>query len=142
MSQACVEILIGRLVTDRGLRLLFDVDPQEAIQILRVGGLKITDGEADALSRLDSAVLETLARALDPRLRRACLRLSPAERQDADGASDDAGRRARRGSSATARSGGVQAAAGGAARGQPKEAASWTDFSAPRRERILHLAFP
>ena len=80
MSQKAVELVIGRLVTDRGLRLLFEVDPADALQMLRVCGVRLTDEEVGALSRLGLAQVEALARALDPRLRRACLQLRSAGR--------------------------------------------------------------
>ncbi len=81
--QLGVELVIGRLVTDRSLRLMFDIDAEDAVQALRVGGTRLTDAEAEALSRLDPAQVEELARALDPRLRRACLQLCSAARRRA-----------------------------------------------------------
>ena len=83
MSQLSVELVIGRLVTDRALRLLFDIDAEDTVQVFRCGGTRLTDAEAEALSRLDLALVEELARALDPRLRRACLQLCSAERRRA-----------------------------------------------------------
>ncbi len=81
MAQVGVELVIGRLVTDRAMRLLFDIDPADAVQSLRLAGMRLTDVEVEALSRLDLAQVEKLARALDPRLRRACLQLCSAERR-------------------------------------------------------------
>jgi hypothetical protein len=82
MSQINAERLLGRLITDRALRLLFDVDPLDAIRAWQLGGARLTDDEAEALSQIDLGLVERLARALDPRLRRVCLQLRSAERHE------------------------------------------------------------
>jgi hypothetical protein len=81
MSQIGTELLIGRLITDRALRLLFDIDASDAVAALQLGGARLTNDEAEALSQIDLGLVEQLARALDPRLRRVCLQLRSAERQ-------------------------------------------------------------
>jgi len=66
-----VERVIGRLATDRRLRIGFGTDP---VTILRELGLELTDLEIAALALIDVPALNAFAASLDPRLRKTCLR--------------------------------------------------------------------
>lgn len=63
-----VETLIGRLATDRALRLRFVREPQ---QVIREQGLELSELECAALAAIDSRALCAFAATLDPRLQRA-----------------------------------------------------------------------
>jgi hypothetical protein len=63
-----VEMLIGRLATDPGLRARFAKQPFEA---LRAERLELTAVEIEALASLDPAAIRAFAAALDARLRKA-----------------------------------------------------------------------
>ena len=82
MSQAAVEKVIGKLVTDDTFRARFFADPAGASFH---AGLELSGVEVAALSRLPKTVLAGVSRRLDDRLRRLCV--------DADqgGASTDVG---------------------------------------------------
>ena len=70
MSQKSVEIVIGRLATDEGLRALFLRDPQGALRALRESGLELNRGEIEALLAMPPALLNTMARWVHPRLQK------------------------------------------------------------------------
>ncbi len=74
MGQRCVEMLIGRLVTDEDLRRRFVAEPRETIRLEQLRGLELTLTEIDALLASPVALWEPLAAALDPRLQKASLR--------------------------------------------------------------------
>lgn len=74
MSQKTVEILLGKLVTDEEVRHRFREAPLEVLESARRAGCELSAVEAEALRSLDLAALERFARALDPRLQKACLR--------------------------------------------------------------------
>lgn len=63
-----VEVLIGRLATDPGLRKRFAARPQE---VLREQGLELTEVELAALAATDPEAIRVFTDALDARLRRA-----------------------------------------------------------------------
>jgi hypothetical protein len=65
MSQQAVERTLGKLITDEEFREEFFKDRVAAI--LR-GGLDLSAGELDALSRIPQAALAGLARRLDDRI--------------------------------------------------------------------------
>lgn len=77
MSQKTVEILLGKLVTDEELRHHFREAPLEILDCMRQAGHDLSAVEAEALRSLDTEALERFARALDPRLQKACLHTNP-----------------------------------------------------------------
>jgi hypothetical protein len=60
-----VEIVIGRLATDRKLQDRFAVEPRE---VLREQGLELSEVETAALAATDPRALRALSAALDSRL--------------------------------------------------------------------------
>ena len=80
MTQRCVEIAIGRLVTDEELRLRFETAPRETIAALEAEGLDFAPVERAALVSLEVRVLGRFASALDPRLQKANLLPPPRTR--------------------------------------------------------------
>jgi len=70
VSQKSVEILIGRLVTDEGLRARFSRDPQSTLRAIREGGLELNSGEVEALLQMRVSAFESLARWVHPRLQK------------------------------------------------------------------------
>jgi hypothetical protein len=74
VGQRCVEMLIGRLVTDEELRRRFVAEPRETIRLEQLRGLELTVAEVDALLASPAALWEPLAAALDPRLQKASLK--------------------------------------------------------------------
>lgn len=66
MSQRNVEQLIGRLVTDEGLRRRHASDPAGTIRDLLAEGLELNRCEQRALVALDPAAVARFADALDP----------------------------------------------------------------------------
>lgn len=77
MSQKTVEILLGKLVTDEEVRHRFREAPLEILDCIRRAGHDLSAVEAEALRSLDTEALERFARALDPRLQKACLHTNP-----------------------------------------------------------------
>jgi hypothetical protein len=80
MSQRCVEIAIGRLVTDEELRLRFEAAPRETIAALEAEGLELAPIERTAIVSLKARVLVRFASTLDPRLQKANLLPRPTRR--------------------------------------------------------------
>jgi hypothetical protein len=74
MSQKTVQLIIGWLLTDEELRLLFRERPFETLTGLREQGYELTADEIDALVRSDPAVWPSMARRIHPRLQRCSLR--------------------------------------------------------------------
>lgn len=71
MSQAHVEHIIGRLVTDEHWRTRFRQAPQAALDDLAtLETLELTGTERRALLALPTDALDRFAAALDPRLQR------------------------------------------------------------------------
>jgi hypothetical protein len=73
MSQANVERVIGRLVTDEEFRRRFAADPSAVLGELTASGWELTACELRVLSALDSRVAARFARAIDPRIQKADL---------------------------------------------------------------------
>ncbi len=76
MSQRCVEILLGRILTDEDFRREFfprvpDGAPNFAFAATH--GLSLTEVERAAVARLERRRVDTLARTLDPRIARSSL---------------------------------------------------------------------
>jgi hypothetical protein len=84
MTHHRVEALLGRLVTDPALLERFIEDPATVLDDLRRQGYELTEVETDALASTDAGAIESLASALDRRLRRASVALhpSPQDRKD------------------------------------------------------------
>jgi hypothetical protein len=74
MSQANVERIVGRLVTDEDFRGAFHLDPERVVRGLLDRGCDLTRAETETLVALDPLTLEQFANALDPRLQKASLR--------------------------------------------------------------------
>jgi hypothetical protein len=77
-----VEILLGRLATDRRLRARFAAAPETLLRELSAGGLELTETELEALVALRPAALVEFAAALDARLRKASLAAPAAPARD------------------------------------------------------------
>ena len=74
MSQANVEKIVGRLVTDEDFRRAFHEDAEGVVRSLTERGCELTRAEIATLVALDPATLERFADSLDPRLQKASLR--------------------------------------------------------------------
>ena len=74
MSQASVERIVGRLVTDEDFRRDFHVDPERVVRGLADRGIELTRAEVAALVTLDPRTFDRFADHLDPRLQKASLR--------------------------------------------------------------------
>lgn len=66
-----VELLIGQLATDPGLRRRFAADPRGLLAGLVGRGVELTEVEVDALAALDPEAIAAFACLLDRRIRRA-----------------------------------------------------------------------
>lgn len=77
MTQRAVEVVVGRLATDEGLRESFRRAPARTLGELASLGLELSPVEIAALRALDAEAVEGFARALDARLQKAVL-VSPA----------------------------------------------------------------
>ena len=77
MSQANVEKIIGRLVTDEGFRRRFASDPAGTLRQLAECGCDLTWCEQRAIGSIDSEALARFADIVDPRIQRCDL---PGER--------------------------------------------------------------
>lgn len=71
MSHRGVEVVLGRLATDEGMRRRFWQAPGQALAELIEAGLELSQVERLALEALDPAALHRFALALDPRLQKA-----------------------------------------------------------------------
>jgi hypothetical protein len=77
VSHRTVESLLGRLATDANLRRRFAADPCRLLAQLHADGHDLTGLEMEALAATDAAALQTLADAIDRRLRKADIDLTP-----------------------------------------------------------------
>lgn len=73
MSQQSVELIIGRLATNPGLRRSFTLQPEVAIREFIAEGHQLTPVEIQALLVIDLEALQRLADRMDPRIQRATL---------------------------------------------------------------------
>ena len=71
MSQRGVEVVLGRLVTDVGLRDRFSVSSGPVLQELAADGIELTRVEIAALQSLDASALRRFAATIDHRLQKA-----------------------------------------------------------------------
>lgn len=74
MTQRCIEIVIGRLVTDEDFRSTFLRDPHQALGELLERGTHLSHAEIAALIAIDAALWERVAAEIDPRLQKASLK--------------------------------------------------------------------
>ena len=74
MTQRCIEMVIGRLVTDEEFRQTFRSDPQVALGELLERGTHLTPAEVAALIATDSALWGRVAEQIDQRLQKASLK--------------------------------------------------------------------
>ena len=74
MTQRCIEIVIGRLVTDEEFRDTFLSDPHRALGELLERGTHLTHAEIAALIATESTVWERVAEQIDLRLQKASLK--------------------------------------------------------------------
>ena len=72
--QRCIEILIGRLITDEDFRRQFIANPNAALAEAGGWGLQFSASEIAALINTDADLWEKVADQLDPRLQKASLR--------------------------------------------------------------------
>lgn len=73
MSQASVERVIGRLVTDEAFRRRFSAGRAEVLHELVAEGLELTWCELEVLSHLDLRDIARCAERIDPRIHKSDL---------------------------------------------------------------------
>jgi hypothetical protein len=74
VTQRCIEMVIGRLVTDEEFRETFLSDPHRALGELLERGTHLTHAEIAALIATDSALWGRVAEQIDQRLQKASLK--------------------------------------------------------------------
>jgi hypothetical protein len=77
VTQRCIEMVIGRLLTDEGFREMFLIDPHRALSELLERGLHLTHAEIAALIATDPALWGRVAEQIDPRLQKVSLTGQP-----------------------------------------------------------------
>jgi len=70
VSQRCIEMVIGRLLTDEGFRETFVCDPHRALDELLERGMHLTHAEIAALVATDHNLWRRVAEQIDPRLQK------------------------------------------------------------------------
>ena len=73
MTQRCIEMVIGRLLTDEGFRETFASDPHRALGELLERGMHLTHAEIAALVATDCRMWREVAERIDPRLQKISL---------------------------------------------------------------------
>ena len=68
MSQRAIEIVIGKLIVDRGFRRTFLQWPHRSLIQLSTTGVVLSDLEVSALAATDRTLWSRLAACVDPRL--------------------------------------------------------------------------
>jgi hypothetical protein len=68
MSQHAIEIVIGKLVVDRGFRRAFLQSPHRSLIQLSTTGVVLSELEVSALAATDRTLWSKLAECVDPRL--------------------------------------------------------------------------
>ena len=79
MSQKCVEVLIGRLVTDEGLRARFLADPEGTLHSMHESGFDLNPAELEALLAMPIESWTAMASWIHPRLQKIALGGGPHE---------------------------------------------------------------
>ena len=74
MSQRCIEMVIGRLVTDEEFRDTFLSDPHRALGELLERGTHLSSAEISALIATEPALWGRIAEQIDQRLQKASLK--------------------------------------------------------------------
>ena len=74
MTQRCIEMVIGRLVTDEEFRDTFLSDPHRALGELLERGTHLTHAEIAALIATERALWGRIAEQIDQRLQKASLK--------------------------------------------------------------------
>jgi len=74
VTQRCIEMVIGRLVTDEEFRDTFLSDPHRALGELLERGTHLTHAEIAALIATESALWGRVAEQIDLRLQKASLK--------------------------------------------------------------------
>lgn len=74
--QRCIEVLIGRLITDEDFRRHFVEDPHHALAAAGNCGLTFSQSEISALIATDTGLWDRVADQIDPRLQKASLKIS------------------------------------------------------------------
>lgn len=74
MSQKCIEVVIGRLATDEGLRARFLGDPGGTLRALRERGLDLNPAEIEALLAMPIESWDAMAGWIHPRLQKVALK--------------------------------------------------------------------
>jgi hypothetical protein len=77
MSHRGVEIALGRLATDEGLRRRFQDSRADALRELTEFGLELSPVELSALQNVEVEAVRRFAEALDPRLQKALIESTP-----------------------------------------------------------------
>ena len=75
MTQRCIEMVIGRLVTDEEFRETFVSDPHRALGELLERGTHLTHAEIAALVATDPSLWAWAAEQVDPRLQKISLKV-------------------------------------------------------------------
>ena len=70
MSQKCVELLLGRILTDEDFRRSFFPVRDFSFAVAASHGLELTAVERNALATLQGARFDFIAQTLDPRISR------------------------------------------------------------------------
>jgi len=71
MTQRCIEMVIGRLMTDEDFRAKFLRDPQRTLGDLLEQGTMLSRSEIAALVAIDSTLWNRVADEMDERLQKA-----------------------------------------------------------------------
>jgi len=74
VTQRCIEMVIGRLVTDEEFRDTFLGDPHRALGELLERGTHLTHAEIGALVATEPTLWGRVAEQIDPRLQKASLK--------------------------------------------------------------------
>ena len=76
MTQRCIEIVVGRLVTDEEFRQTFLCDPHRALSELLERGAHLSHAEiVAALIATDRSLWDRIAEDVDPRLQKVSLKV-------------------------------------------------------------------
>jgi hypothetical protein len=73
MSQRCVEMLLGKILTDEDFRRSFFPVRASSFELAATHGLELTPVERSALSNLRLRRFAFIAQTLDPRISRSCV---------------------------------------------------------------------